>query len=51
MLIELNSPFVSYDSINHAGRRLLNLLSLDDFQSDFAAGVVPVRIPKTLIPQ
>ncbi|KAI0442835.1 phosphoesterase [Xylaria telfairii] len=39
--VRKHNPFVSYDSINHAGRRLLNLLSLDDFQSDFAAGVVP----------
>ncbi|KAI0555857.1 phosphoesterase [Xylaria curta] len=39
--VRKHNPFVSYDSINYDGRRLLNLLSLDDFQSDFAAGVVP----------
>ncbi|KAI0403463.1 phosphoesterase family-domain-containing protein [Xylaria palmicola] len=39
--VRKHNPFVSYDSVNNDGGRLLNLLSLDDFQSDFAAGVVP----------
>jgi hypothetical protein len=39
--VRKHNPFVSYDSINLEGSRLLNLLSFDDFQTDFAAGVVP----------
>ncbi|KAI1330665.1 phosphoesterase family-domain-containing protein [Xylariaceae sp. FL0255] len=39
--VRKHNPFVSYDSINHHGSRLLNLLSFDDFQRDFAAGTVP----------
>ncbi|KAI0205668.1 phosphoesterase [Astrocystis sublimbata] len=39
--VRKHNPFVSYDSISHDGSRLLRLLSLDDFQTDFAAGVVP----------
>ncbi|KAF2968038.1 hypothetical protein GQX73_g5548 [Xylaria multiplex] len=39
--VRKHNPFVSYDSVNYEGSRLLNLLSFDDFQDDFAAGVVP----------
>ncbi|KAI0970910.1 phosphoesterase family-domain-containing protein [Xylaria arbuscula] len=39
--VRKHNPFVSYDSINYDGSRLLNLVSFDDFQDDFAAGVVP----------
>ncbi|KAI0911388.1 phosphoesterase family-domain-containing protein [Ustulina deusta] len=39
--VRKHNPFVSYDSINYHGSRLLNLVSFDEFQDDFAAGVVP----------
>ncbi|GAW14895.1 hypothetical protein ANO14919_043000 [Xylariales sp. No.14919] len=39
--VRKHNPFVSYDSVNYEGTRLLNLLSFDDFQDDFSAGVVP----------
>ncbi|KAI0534540.1 phosphoesterase family-domain-containing protein [Xylaria digitata] len=39
--VRKHNPFVSYDSVNYEGSRLLNLLSFDDFRDDFAAGVVP----------
>lgn len=37
----MNSPFVSYDSVNLNGTRLANLLSFKDFKRDLAAGRVP----------
>lgn len=39
--VRKHNPFVPYDSINMDGNRLLNLLSFDDFKTDFAAGLVP----------
>ena len=36
-----DSPFVSYDSINMKGERLLNVQSFDDFQRAFASKSVP----------
>ncbi|KAI1364516.1 phosphoesterase family-domain-containing protein [Xylaria arbuscula] len=39
--VRKHNPFVSYDSVNHDGSRLLNVQSFDEFQDDFAAGVVP----------
>ncbi|KAI0870557.1 phosphoesterase family-domain-containing protein [Hypoxylon argillaceum] len=39
--VRKHNPFVSYDSVNLDGNRLLNLQSLNDFQTDFAAGTVP----------
>ncbi|KAI1427516.1 phosphoesterase family-domain-containing protein [Xylaria sp. FL1777] len=39
--VRKHNPFVSYDSINYEGSRLLNLVSFDEFQDDFAAGVLP----------
>ncbi|KAI0156482.1 phosphoesterase family-domain-containing protein [Xylariaceae sp. FL1272] len=39
--VRKHNPFVSYDSVNHFGSRLVNSLSLGDFQDDFAAGTVP----------
>ncbi|KAI0508301.1 phosphoesterase family-domain-containing protein [Xylaria bambusicola] len=39
--VRKHNPFVSYDSVNNDGSRLLNVLSFDDFQDDFAAGIVP----------
>ncbi|KAI1196463.1 phosphoesterase family-domain-containing protein [Nemania serpens] len=39
--VRKHNPFVSYDSVTLDGNRLLNIRSFDDFQDDFAAGVVP----------
>ncbi|KAI5862281.1 putative acid phosphatase Pho610 [Durotheca rogersii] len=39
--VRKHNPFVSYDSVNTNGSRLLNLLSFRDFQRDLAAGTVP----------
>lgn len=35
------SPFVSYDSINHNGSRLANIVSIDDFQRDLESESLP----------
>lgn len=35
------SPFVSFDSINLNGSRLLNIVSFEDWKEDVAAGTVP----------
>ncbi|KAK3941705.1 putative acid phosphatase [Diplogelasinospora grovesii] len=39
--VRKHNPFVSYDSINMNGTRLLNLQSFTDFQRDFASKAVP----------
>ncbi|KAI0020438.1 putative acid phosphatase Pho610 [Xylariomycetidae sp. FL0641] len=39
--VKKHNPFVSYDSVNTDGSRLLNLLSFKDFERDLAAGTVP----------
>ncbi|KAI2625472.1 phosphoesterase family-domain-containing protein [Xylaria nigripes] len=39
--VRKHNPFVSYDSISYDGSRLLNILSFDEFQADFASGTVP----------
>ncbi|CAJ2511195.1 Uu.00g068200.m01.CDS01 [Anthostomella pinea] len=39
--VRKHNPFVSYDSVNKNGTRLLNLLSFKDFEIDLAAGAVP----------
>ncbi|KXJ86996.1 hypothetical protein Micbo1qcDRAFT_152151 [Microdochium bolleyi] len=39
--VRKHNPFVSYDSIANHGRKLLNVLSLDDFQRSLAAGTLP----------
>lgn len=39
--VRKHNPFVSYDSINTNGSRLLNLLSFEEFKEDLAAGTVP----------
>ncbi|KAI1186403.1 phosphoesterase family-domain-containing protein [Nemania serpens] len=39
--VRKHNPFVSYDSVTLDGNRLLNIRSFDEFQTDFAAGVVP----------
>ncbi|KAK3314682.1 phosphoesterase family-domain-containing protein [Apodospora peruviana] len=39
--VRKHNPFVSYDSINMNGSRLLNMRSFDAFQRDFAAKRVP----------
>jgi acid phosphatase len=37
----LLSPFISYDSINHNGSRLSNVLAFTDFQNDLNAKALP----------
>ncbi|KAI1820939.1 phosphoesterase family-domain-containing protein [Xylaria intraflava] len=39
--VRKHNPFVSYDSVNNNGSRLLQVLSFDDFHHDFASGTVP----------
>ncbi|KAI0884523.1 putative acid phosphatase Pho610 [Annulohypoxylon maeteangense] len=39
--VRKHNPFVSYDSVNKNGSRLMNLLSFEDFKNDLAAGTVP----------
>ncbi|GAP85589.1 putative acid phosphatase-like protein [Rosellinia necatrix] len=39
--VRKHNPFASYDSVTFEGARLLKLQSFDEFQADFAAGVVP----------
>ncbi|KAI0900288.1 putative acid phosphatase Pho610 [Annulohypoxylon nitens] len=39
--VRKHNPFVSYDSVNKNGSRLLNLLSFEDFKDDLAAGTIP----------
>ncbi|OTA97229.1 hypothetical protein M434DRAFT_392182 [Hypoxylon sp. CO27-5] len=39
--VRKHSPFVSYDSINTNGSRLLKVLSFQEFKEDLAAGTVP----------
>ncbi|KAI1179879.1 phosphoesterase family-domain-containing protein [Nemania sp. FL0916] len=39
--VRKHNPFVSYDSVNLDGNRLLRVQSFDEFQDDFTAGVIP----------
>ncbi|KAI1417866.1 putative acid phosphatase Pho610 [Hypoxylon sp. FL1857] len=39
--VRKHNPFVSYDSINTNGSRLLNILSFEEFKEDLEAGTVP----------
>ncbi|KAI1431559.1 phosphoesterase family-domain-containing protein [Xylaria sp. CBS 124048] len=39
--VRKHNPFISYDSVSSNGSRLLNILSFNNFQSDFTAGIVP----------
>jgi acid phosphatase len=39
--VRKHNPFISYDSVNHNGSRLSNILSFTDFQHDLSASSLP----------
>ncbi|KAH9893682.1 putative acid phosphatase Pho610 [Xylariomycetidae sp. FL2044] len=39
--VRKHNPYISYDSVNHKGSRLLQILSFDDFKDNLAAGTMP----------